>query len=144
MSAVLVRGIEKSFGDVKVLRGVDLEVQRGSIVALLGSNGAGKTTLISILSTLLRPDAGSASVEGADVVERPGDVRESISLTGSSPPSTRSSRAGRTSSWWRGCATRPTPAASPTSCWSGSTCPTPADAGSAPTPAGCDVVSTSP
>ena len=82
MSAVLVRGLEKSFGDVKVLRGVDLEVERGSIVALLGSNGAGKTTLINILSTLLRPDAGTASVEGADVVERPGEVRESISLTG--------------------------------------------------------------
>ncbi len=65
-----------------MLRGVDLEVERGSIVALLGSNGAGKTTLINILSTLLRPDAGTASVEGADVVERPGEVRESISLTG--------------------------------------------------------------
>ncbi len=82
MSAVLVRGVEKAFGDVHVLRGVDLEVERGSIVALLGSNGAGKTTLIRILSTLLRPDAGTASVEGADVVDRPGDVRESISLTG--------------------------------------------------------------
>ena len=82
MSAVVVQGIEKSFGDVHVLRGVDLEVERGSIVALLGSNGAGKTTLVRILSTLLRPDAGTASVEGADVVERPGEVRESISLTG--------------------------------------------------------------
>ncbi|MCO7274616.1 MULTISPECIES: ABC transporter ATP-binding protein [Cellulosimicrobium] len=80
--AVRVRGIEKSFGDLHVLRGVDLDVARGSIFALLGSNGAGKTTLVRILSTLLTPDAGAASVHGYDVVEQPGQVRESISLTG--------------------------------------------------------------
>lgn len=80
--AVRVRGIEKSFGDLHVLRGVDLDVARGSIFALLGSNGAGKTTLVRILSTLLAPDAGTASVHGHDVVEQPGQVRESISLTG--------------------------------------------------------------
>ncbi|MGN7703909.1 ABC transporter ATP-binding protein [Cellulosimicrobium sp. 22601] len=80
--AVRVRGIEKSFGDLHVLRGVDLDVARGSIFALLGSNGAGKTTLVRILSTLLTPDAGAASVHGHDVVEQPGQVRESISLTG--------------------------------------------------------------
>ncbi|ARU50902.1 ABC-2 type transport system ATP-binding protein [Cellulosimicrobium cellulans] len=80
--AVRVRGIEKSFGDLRVLRGVDLDVTPGSIFALLGSNGAGKTTLVRILSTLLKPDAGSASVHGHDVVDEPGQVRESISLTG--------------------------------------------------------------
>ncbi len=80
--AVRVRGIEKSYGDLRVLRGVDLEVARGSIVALLGSNGAGKTTLVRILSTLLAPDAGTATVDGFDVVAQPGHVRESISLTG--------------------------------------------------------------
>ncbi|UKJ62544.1 ATP-binding cassette domain-containing protein [Cellulosimicrobium cellulans] len=80
--AVRVRGIEKSFGDLRVLRGVDLDVTPGSIFALLGSNGAGKTTLVRILSTLLAPDAGTASVHGHDVVDQPGQVRESISLTG--------------------------------------------------------------
>ncbi|WP_144679935.1 ABC transporter ATP-binding protein [Cellulosimicrobium sp. TH-20] len=80
--AVRVRGIEKAYGGLRVLRGVDLEVARGSIVALLGSNGAGKTTLVRILSTLLAPDAGTATVDGHDVVAQPGQVRESISLTG--------------------------------------------------------------
>ena len=80
--AIRVRGIEKSFGDLRVLRGVDLDVARGSIFALLGSNGAGKTTLVRILSTLLKADAGTAVVHGFDVAAKPGDVRESISLTG--------------------------------------------------------------
>ncbi|SDD52841.1 ABC transporter ATP-binding protein [Auraticoccus monumenti] len=80
--AIRVRGLTKSFGELPVLRGVDLDVARGSIVALLGSNGAGKTTLVRILSTLLRQDAGTATVHGFDVATQPGDVRESISLTG--------------------------------------------------------------
>jgi len=80
--AIRVHGIEKSFKDVHVLRGVDLEVTSGSIFALLGSNGAGKTTLVRILSTLLKADAGSAVVHGFDVATEPQDVRESISLTG--------------------------------------------------------------
>ncbi|MGF0115006.1 ABC transporter ATP-binding protein [Promicromonospora sp. Marseille-Q5078] len=80
--AVRVQGITKSFGDLHVLRGVDLDVARGSIFALLGSNGAGKTTLVRILSTLLKADAGTAVVHGFDVAAKPGDVRESISLTG--------------------------------------------------------------
>jgi ABC-2 type transport system ATP-binding protein len=65
-----------------VLRGVDFDVERGSIFALLGSNGAGKTTVVRILSTLLKADAGTATVHGFDVAGKPGDVRESISLTG--------------------------------------------------------------
>jgi ABC-2 type transport system ATP-binding protein len=80
--AIRVTGIEKSFKDVHVLTGVDLDVRKGSVFALLGSNGAGKTTLIRILSTLLKADAGTATVNGIDVSERPGSVRESISLTG--------------------------------------------------------------
>ncbi|WP_334172633.1 ABC transporter ATP-binding protein [Sinomonas sp.] len=80
--AIRVEGIEKSFGDLHVLRGVDFEVRAGSIFALLGSNGAGKTTLIRILSTLLKADAGTATVYGFDLAAHPDDVRESISLTG--------------------------------------------------------------
>ncbi|MGR0319822.1 ABC transporter ATP-binding protein [Agromyces sp. ZXT2-3] len=80
--AVRVQGIEKSFGDLHVLRGVDFDVAAGSIFALLGSNGAGKTTLVNILSTLLKADDGTATVHGSDVASSPGDVRGSISLTG--------------------------------------------------------------
>lgn len=80
--AIRVQGIEKSFKELQVLRGVDFEVARGSIFALLGSNGAGKTTLVKILSTLLKADAGSATIDGFDVAGNPGDVRQSISLTG--------------------------------------------------------------
>ncbi|MEK6439847.1 ABC transporter ATP-binding protein [Pseudonocardia sp. T1-2H] len=80
--AIRVRGIEKSYKDVHVLRGVDFDVAIGSIFALLGSNGAGKTTLVRILSTLLKADAGTATVHGFDVAGEPGDVRQSISLTG--------------------------------------------------------------
>ncbi len=65
-----------------MLRGVDFDVERGSIFALLGSNGAGKTTVVRILSTLLKADAGTTSVGGFDVATQPADVRESISLTG--------------------------------------------------------------
>ncbi len=77
-----VRALMMSFKDLDVLRGVDLDVARGSIVALLGSNGAGKTTVIRILATLLRADGGTASVNGFDVAVQPADVRQSISLTG--------------------------------------------------------------
>lgn len=80
--AIRVLGLEKSYKDVHVLRGVDFDVERGSIFALLGSNGAGKTTVVNILSTLLRQDAGTASVGGFDVASQAGQVRESISLTG--------------------------------------------------------------
>ncbi|MFS0853327.1 ABC transporter ATP-binding protein [Microbacterium sp. 179-I 3D4 NHS] len=81
-AAISVRGIEKSYKDLHVLRGVDFEVEKGSIFALLGSNGAGKTTVIRILSTLLTADAGAASVGGFDVTSEPLKVRETISLTG--------------------------------------------------------------
>ena len=74
--------MEKSYKELHVLRGVDFEVAPGSIFAFLGSNGAGKTTIVRILSTLLRPDAGTATVNGFDVTKDPLRVRESISLTG--------------------------------------------------------------
>ena len=72
----------KSHKELRVLRGVDFEVARGSIFALLGSNGAGKTTVVKILSTLLKADGGSARVNGFDVAAEAAGVRESISLTG--------------------------------------------------------------
>ena len=77
-----VQGLEKSYKTLEVLRGVDFDVARGSIFALLGSNGAGKTTVVKILSTLLRADAGTVSVNGFDVATQAADVRRSFSLTG--------------------------------------------------------------
>jgi ABC-2 type transport system ATP-binding protein len=82
VQAIHVQGLEKSYKQLQVLRGVDFDVARGSIFALLGSNGAGKTTVVKILSTLLKADAGTASANGFDVATQAGDVRESISLTG--------------------------------------------------------------
>ncbi|WP_369242217.1 ABC transporter ATP-binding protein [Streptomyces sp. R21] len=80
--AMSVQGLEKSYGKLAVLRGVDFDVAPGSIFALLGSNGAGKTTTVRILATLLKADAGTASVNGFDVATQPANVRGSISLTG--------------------------------------------------------------
>ncbi|WP_025272288.1 ABC transporter ATP-binding protein [Haloglycomyces albus] len=80
--AIRVRGLEKSYKDLAVLRGVDFDVARGSIFALLGSNGAGKTTAVKILSTLLTADAGTATVNGLDVADQAAEVREAVSLTG--------------------------------------------------------------
>jgi len=82
ITAIHVEGLEKSYKDLRVLRGVDFNVARGSIFALLGSNGAGKTTVVRILSTLLKPDAGTVTVAGFDVDTQPAGVRQSISLTG--------------------------------------------------------------
>jgi ABC-2 type transport system ATP-binding protein len=81
-AAIRVQALEKSYKDLHVLRGVDFDVARGSIFALLGSNGAGKTTVVNILSTLLKADAGTATVNGFDVATQGANVRESISLTG--------------------------------------------------------------
>ena len=76
------RGLRKSFGDQVVLDGIGLDVAEGTIFALLGPNGAGKTTIVRILTTLLKPDAGTTRVNGFDVLSQPARVRESISLTG--------------------------------------------------------------
>lgn len=80
--AIQVKGLQKSYKQLQVLKGVDLEVEKGSIFALLGSNGAGKTTMVRILSTLLEHDDGAAAVNGFDVSSKPDSVRQSISLTG--------------------------------------------------------------
>ncbi|HEX9387157.1 MAG TPA: ATP-binding cassette domain-containing protein [Anaerolineales bacterium] len=80
--AIQVKGLQKSYKQLHVLKGVDFEVEKGCIFALLGSNGAGKTTIIKILTTLLKQDSGTAAVNGFDVAAKPDDVRQSISLTG--------------------------------------------------------------
>jgi len=81
-AAVHAEGLVKEFGEVKALDGIDLTVNRGQVVGLLGPNGAGKTTTVRILSTLLQPTAGYATVAGFDVVKNPDDVRRAIGLTG--------------------------------------------------------------
>src|SRR3979409_646043 len=80
--AIQVHGLQKSYKELAVLKGVNFEVARGSIFALLGSNGAGKTTIVRILTTLLKPDDGTTRVNGFDVLSQPARVRQSISLTG--------------------------------------------------------------
>ncbi|MCW3493526.1 ATP-binding cassette domain-containing protein [Microbacterium sp. SSM24] len=83
-SAIEVRGLRKSFGGQTVLDELDLTVRRGEVFALLGPNGAGKTTTINVLTTLARPDAGTAEVAGVDVARNPEGVKRRISLTGQS------------------------------------------------------------
>lgn len=81
-TAIQVKGLQKSYKQLHVLKNVDFEVEKGSIFALLGSNGAGKTTIVKILTTLLKPDGGTVTVNGYDVTSNPDNVRQSISLTG--------------------------------------------------------------
>ncbi|MFJ6087308.1 ATP-binding cassette domain-containing protein [Streptomyces sp. NPDC092369] len=80
--AVLSEGLEKRFGEVRAVRGLDLAVARGTVCGVLGPNGAGKTTAVRLLTTLLRPDAGSARIAGHDLVREPAAVRRSIGVTG--------------------------------------------------------------
>ncbi|HTX63514.1 MAG TPA: ATP-binding cassette domain-containing protein [Acidimicrobiales bacterium] len=82
--AIYVEDVHKSFGDVQALRGIDLAVERGSVLGMLGPNGAGKTTAVKILTTLLLPDRGRALIEGRDVARSPAAVREIIGLAGQS------------------------------------------------------------
>ncbi len=79
---IAANGLTKSYGDVRVLDDLSLAVPQGAVLALLGPNGAGKTTAVSILTTLLTPDSGSATVAGADLLSEPGRVRERIGLSG--------------------------------------------------------------
>jgi len=80
--AIVVEGLEKSYGSVKALGGVDFTARSGSVLGLLGPNGAGKTTAVRILTTLLEPDAGTARVAGLDVVRDAGALRAQIGLAG--------------------------------------------------------------
>lgn len=83
MSAIVeARGLVKRYGTVIALDGLDLSVEQGTVMALLGPNGAGKTTAVSILTTLLHPDSGTASVAGADIATQPDEVRKRIGLSG--------------------------------------------------------------
>ncbi|MGH9227592.1 MAG: ATP-binding cassette domain-containing protein [Acidimicrobiales bacterium] len=82
MPAVVAEGLAKSFGNTKALCGVDFDVERGQILGVLGPNGAGKTTAVRILTTLLRPDAGRAEIDGIDVLSEPQRARARIGLTG--------------------------------------------------------------
>ncbi|WP_436948868.1 ATP-binding cassette domain-containing protein [Streptomyces sp. SudanB52_2052] len=81
-AAVTVRGLVKHYGETRALDGVDLDVREGTVMGVLGPNGAGKTTLVRILSTLLQPDSGQATVAGYDVVRQPRQLRRVIGLTG--------------------------------------------------------------
>ncbi|MFD8418417.1 ATP-binding cassette domain-containing protein [Streptomyces sp. NPDC059466] len=81
-SAVTVRGLVKHYGETKALDGVDLDVHEGTVLGVLGPNGAGKTTLVRILSTLVKPDSGLATVAGYDVLTQPRQLRRVIGLTG--------------------------------------------------------------
>jgi len=80
--AVIARGLVKHYKEVKALDGIDLTVPKGSVLALLGPNGAGKTTAVRIVATLLRPDSGTAEVDGIDVLKEPRAVRRRIGLSG--------------------------------------------------------------
>ncbi|MET9002643.1 ATP-binding cassette domain-containing protein [Amycolatopsis sp. Hca4] len=80
--AVRVRGLVKTYGSTRALDGVDLDIPAGQVLGLLGPNGAGKTTTVRILTTLLRPDSGEASVAGHDVLAEPDEVRQRIGLSG--------------------------------------------------------------
>ncbi len=80
--AVRAEGLVKTYGAVRALDGLDLEVPRGTVLGVLGPNGAGKTTCVRVLTTLLRPDSGRAEVAGIDVLARPRQVREVIGLSG--------------------------------------------------------------
>ena len=80
--SIVVDKLRKSYGTNEVLKGVDLKVEKGTMLALLGPNGAGKTTIVRILSTLLTFQSGQASVEGLDVATQGDQVRSVIGLTG--------------------------------------------------------------
>ena len=146
-SAVLAEGLVKSFGDVNALAGVTFEVPSGTVLGLLGPNGAGKTTAVRILTTILQPDGGRASVAGHDVVREPQAVRRSIGLAGqyAAVDENLTGRenlvlVGRLSHIGKALRAR----ASDARCSTSSTSPTPATGRCARTRVGCVADSTSP
>ena len=145
-AAIEAIALEKSYGDVRVLDGVDLRVERGTVFALLGPNGAGKTTTVRILATLIRPDAGRARVAGFDVVADRRRVRRAISLTGQYAARRRAAD-GRGEPADDGPADRPVRRGRPGARRGAARPVRPrgrgAAAGSAPTPAACGGASTS-
>ena len=94
--AVQMQGVVKRFGDTLALDGVDLAVPAGAVYGLLGPNGAGKTTSVKVLTTLIRPDAGTATIDGIDVVKNPDDVRRVLDSPGSTPLSMSDSPPAKT------------------------------------------------
>ena len=87
--AIVVEGLEKSYGSVRALCGVDFAARAGTVLGLLGPNGAGKTTAVRILATLLKPDAGTARVAGLDILANEAELRTRIGLAASTRRSTR-------------------------------------------------------
>ena len=94
--AIEAKGLRKSFRGHEAVRGVDLAIRQGELFALLGPNGAGKTTTLHMLTTLLRPDGGTAYICGSDVVAEAADVRRRISVTGQYAALDESLTAGKT------------------------------------------------
>lgn len=144
--AIHATGLVKTFGEVRAVDGVDLDVPEGGVLGLLGPNGAGKTTTVRLLTTLLRPDAGTATVAGHDVVRDPDRVRLSIGLSGqfAAVDDRLTGRENlRMIGELYGLRSAP-PGSRRTNCWTGSTWPRPPTACRAPTRAACGGDSTWP
>ena len=144
--AIYAEGLVKTFGDVRALDGVDLDVPEGTVLGLLGPNGAGKTTAVRCLTTLLQPDSGRAVVAGIDVLKHPNEVRRSIGLSGQFA-AVDEYLTGRENLQMVGqlyqMKAQATRRPGPASCWSSSTSPTPPTAPRRPTPEACAAASTS-
>ena len=140
MAAIEAAGLRKAFGSVQALDGLDLEVPDGSVCGLLGPNGAGKTTAVRVLATLTRPDAGTASVGGHDVVRYPQRVRSVIGLAGQHA-AVDEDLTGRENLFILGLmhhlGRRRRPGYGPPSCWTSSAWPTPPTGWSRPGRAAC-------
>ena len=146
-AAIIAEGLQKSYGKVHALRGVDLRAEQGSVLGLLGPNGAGKTTAVRILTTLLAPDGGSARVAGLDVVKDAKRLRSNIGLAGQYAAVDENlsgyenlDMVGRLYHLGKATAKR----ARATSCSSASSSPTPPTVPSRPTRAACGAGWTSP
>ena len=139
MPAIVVEGLERAFDEVLAVQGVDLEVDEGEIYGFLGPNGAGKTTTVRMLTTLLLPTGGRATVAGHDVVKR-GAGRARLDRRrpagGGARPADDRARADPPAGHAAGPAQRPRASGAPTTCSSGSTWSPPPTAASAPTRAG--------